>query len=320
VATASSIRHLSWIPWSQSAPAPSPAAEAAAVEQAIGATPIAAVPSDAVASTSASTTASAGPAAAEAASIEQAIGATPVADTTTAASTSAAADVSTSAADLASTPTIHTLSDATLGDLVRMNPETPLDTLLHSPEAIDAFTAVGDLPLIGLTHRWFSLPGWTVDALMSLHNLTGLPWWATIAATTLMIRLLVFRLVIEGQKHNVRLQAVSPQMSELTDRMKVAAAEKDQVGQQLAQSALQGLFKKHDVHPLRAIKVPLVQFPVFLSMFYGLRRLAEAPLPQFLEGGFSWVTDLTATDPYLILPALSVILTNVVIRVSHTRA
>jgi len=142
--------------------------------------------------------------------------------------------------------------------------------------------------------------------------------WATIAATTFMIRLLVFRLVIEGQKHNVRLQAVSPQMTELTSRIKQATVEKDQVGIQLAQGALQGLFKKHDVHPLRAIKVPLVQFPVFLSMFYGLRRLAEAPLPQFLEGGFSWVTDLTATDPYLILPLLSVVLTNVVIRVGQT--
>ena len=105
-------------------------------------------------------------------------------------------------------------------------------------------------------------------------------------------------------------------MTELTNRIKQSTVEKDQVGVQLAQGALQNLFKKHDVHPLRAMKVPLVQFPVFLSMFYGLRRLAEAPLPQFLEGGFSWVTDLTATDPYLILPALSVILTNVVIRVS----
>lgn len=71
---------------------------------------------------------------------------------------------------------IHTLSDATLGDLIRMNPDVPLDTLLHSPEAISAVATRADLSLIGLDHSWYSTIGWTVDALNSLHNLTGTPW------------------------------------------------------------------------------------------------------------------------------------------------
>jgi YidC/Oxa1 family membrane protein insertase len=50
-------------------------------------------------------------------------------------------------------------------------------------------------------------------------------------------------------------------------------------------------------------------------MFYGLRRMADAPVPGFIEGGFGWVTDLTLPDPYYILPITSAVLMNIVIRV-----
>lgn len=80
--------------------------------------------------------------------------------------------------------------------------------------------------------------------------------------------------------------------------------------------ALQNLWKEHGVHPLRMIKAPLIQAPVFITVFYALRRLADVPIPGFLDGGLGWVTDLTASDPYFVLPVLSVLFTNIVLRVS----
>jgi len=85
----------------------------------------------------------------------------------------------------------------------------------------------------------------------------------------------------------------------------------------VVQQTLINLFKQHDVHPARAMWVPLAQAPVFLSMFYGLRRMTGAPLPQLKEGGFGWVTDLTLADPYYILPITSMFLTNIVMRVRN---
>jgi YidC/Oxa1 family membrane protein insertase len=78
----------------------------------------------------------------------------------------------------------------------------------------------------------------------------------------------------------------------------------------VTQANVRNLWKTHDVNPFRSMLVPLMQLPIFLSMFYGLRRLAELPFPQFLEGGFAWVTDLTMADPYCILPLTSILFTS----------
>ncbi len=78
---------------------------------------------------------------------------------------------------------------------------------------------------------------------------------------------------------------------------------------------LKNLLTEHDVSPVKPALVPMAQLPIFLSVFYALRRLSEAPLPQFKEGGFGWVTDLTLPDPYYILPISSMVLTNIMLRV-----
>lgn len=143
------------------------------------------------------------------------------------------------------------------------------------------------------------------------------PRWATIALTTAFIRLCVFRIIIQLQSHNQRMAAVAPQMQALSTGLQAAQKAGDQASMQLHKEALQNLMAKHDVNPFRMMKVPAVQMPIFISMFYGLRRLAETPLPGFLEGGLGWVTDLTLADPYYILPITSIVFTNIVIRVSR---
>jgi hypothetical protein len=63
-----------------------------------------------------------------------------------------------------------------LSDLVALNPNVPLDDLLRSPEAASVITDISDLASIDLWHRFYSIPGWVADALVKLHDLTGLPW------------------------------------------------------------------------------------------------------------------------------------------------
>lgn len=141
--------------------------------------------------------------------------------------------------------------------------------------------------------------------------------WGAIAVVTVAIRLCLSRLVISGQKHNVRLQAVQPQMNRMMERIKQASAEGDQQSVSVLGQTLKNLMAEHQVSPLKPMMVPLAQLPVFIAMFYGLRRMAEAPFPQLKEGGFGWVMDLTLPDPYYILPITSMVLTNIVLRVSE---
>jgi membrane protein insertase Oxa1/YidC/SpoIIIJ len=51
----------------------------------------------------------------------------------------------------------------------------------------------------------------------------------------------------------------------------------------------------------------LFQMPVFISVFVGMRKMANLPVPSMKEGGLSWFTDLTAVDPYYALPALTML-------------
>lgn len=193
----------------------------------------------------------------------------------------------------------------TLEDLIT-NSGLPLEQVLNSPEAVHAAMKVSDLNLMGLSHSFINPAGWMRDALVGMHEMTGLPWWASIVAMTVAMRSCLIPLVIRGLKHNLRMAAVSEQFGGLMKRVTEAKTQQDPVAQQVALANLQTLMKKHNVSPFGALWTPLISVPFFLSMFYALRKFATLPLPQLKEGGFGWVTDLTAPDPLFILPITSV--------------
>lgn len=47
------------------------------------------------------------------------------------------------------------------------------------------------------------------------------------------------------------------------------------------------------------------QLPVFLSVFIGVRQMANLPVESMKFGGVLWFTDLTIPDPYYALPLLT---------------
>ncbi|WVQ96042.1 hypothetical protein IAU59_003142 [Kwoniella sp. CBS 9459] len=201
----------------------------------------------------------------------------------------------------------------TLEDLI-LNSGKPLEEVLNSQEAIHAAMKVSDLKLMGMEHGFFSISGWFTDAIVAIHTTTGLPWWATIASITVAIRLALSPILVSTQKHNVRLAAVNPQIQAFMERAKEAQAKQDVHAQTVVGQAMRQLMKDHNVNPLRALMLPAIQLPVFFTFFTVVRGLANLPLPQLKEGGFGWVTDLTVSDPYYILPLTSLVFTNLVFK------
>ncbi|WWC95819.1 hypothetical protein V866_002685 [Kwoniella sp. B9012] len=201
----------------------------------------------------------------------------------------------------------------TLADLI-LNSGKPLEEVLQSPEAVHAAMQVSDLKLLGYEHGFFSISGWFTDAIVGLHTTTGLPWWATIASITVAIRLALSPILVSTQKHNVRLAAVNPQIQGLMERAQEAKSKGDVHAQALTGQAMRQLMKDHNVNPLRALLLPAIQLPIFLTFFNIIRGLANLPLPQLKEGGIGWVTDLTQADPYYILPLTSLLFTNLVFK------
>ena len=62
--------------------------------------------------------------------------------------------------------------------------------------------------------------------------------------------------------------------------------------QQAAQE-MQALYAKHNISPMNLLALPLLQLPVFMSFFLGLRRLTES-FPDAHAGGAYWFVDLGA--------------------------
>ncbi|XP_053115047.1 mitochondrial inner membrane protein OXA1L [Hemicordylus capensis] len=140
------------------------------------------------------------------------------------------------------------------------------------------------------------------NILESLHVDLGLPWWGAIVAGTVVARCLIFPLIVKGQREAVKLNNHLPQINQLTSRLNEAKRMGNKFEFAKAYSDLALYQKTHDVNPLRGFLVPLVQAPIFISFFIALRKMAELPVPSLQTGGLWWFMDLTAADPYYVLP------------------
>ncbi|KAM3590608.1 uncharacterized protein V6R79_012529 [Siganus canaliculatus] len=140
------------------------------------------------------------------------------------------------------------------------------------------------------------------NLLEYMHVDLGLPWWGAIVIGTVVARLAVFPVIVKGQREAAKLNNVLPDMTKLTTRMNEAKQSGNKFEFAKAYSDLNMFQKKHDINPLRGFLVPLVQAPIFISFFIALRKMAYLPVPSMQTGGLLWFPDLTAADPFYILP------------------
>jgi YidC/Oxa1 family membrane protein insertase len=62
------------------------------------------------------------------------------------------------------------------------------------------------------------------------------------------------------------------------------------------------LYKKEKINPAGCCLPILIQMPVFLALYYVLLEAVELRQAPWIVG---WINDLTARDPYFILPVLN---------------
>ncbi|XP_012723138.2 mitochondrial inner membrane protein OXA1L [Fundulus heteroclitus] len=172
-----------------------------------------------------------------------------------------------------------------------------------APVAADILQAVAAEPrLVELGLAGYTPVGLIQSLLEFFHVDLGLPWWGAIVVGTVLARLAVFPVIVKGQREAAKLNNVLPEMTKLTNKMNEAKQSGNKYEFAKAYSDLNLFQKKHDVNPLRGFLVPLVQAPVFISFFIALRKMAYLPVPSLQTGGVLWFTDLSAADPFYILP------------------
>ena len=110
---------------------------------------------------------------------------------------------------------------------------------------------------------FFSYPMWLLEnGLVMLHYDCGLPWWGTIALTTLVARCGMLPLTVMQSKSMAKLAKVKPQLDVLQARLKEASSARGpnaHVESTKAQNELEALYKHHNIKPWYTIAGGLAQ-------------------------------------------------------------
>jgi YidC/Oxa1 family membrane protein insertase len=162
---------------------------------------------------------------------------------------------------------------------------------------------IGYLKAIGLDYGYG--PTATIEwVLEHIHVMGGLPWWGAIAATAILVRVVTFPLYLKSADQAARASALVSVTKPLQDQMKAAQEAGDQTGIMQAWTQINAVRKRAGLSYMQQFTPMIVQGVLGFCSFKLMRAMSALPVPGMQNGGFGWVTDLTVSDGYLLLPAL----------------
>ena len=138
-----------------------------------------------------------------------------------------------------------------------------------------------------------------------MHVGTGLPWWATIAATTVVVRLALTPVVVRLQANAVKINNLRPEIDPLLRKVQEARQTGNTALATTTTARMMALYRKHDCNPVKMMFMPFIQIPIFITFFITLRRMTELPVAGMSTEGALWFQNLTISDPYYALPVLA---------------
>jgi YidC/Oxa1 family membrane protein insertase len=128
---------------------------------------------------------------------------------------------------------------------------------------------------------------WTME---HIHELVG-SWGLSIVLLTLTVKLILFPLSAKAFRSMARMRQLQPRLLAIKERH---GEDKMKVNQETME-----LFRKEKVNPMNGCLPIVVQIPVFISLYWTLIESVELRQATFL-----WLKDLSAMDPYFVLPLL----------------
>jgi len=149
-------------------------------------------------------------------------------------------------------------------------------------------------PGLGLTvdYGWLTVISTPLFWVMSLFYDWTQNWGVAIILLTFMIKLLFFPLSAASYRSMAKMRLVAPKLEKLKERH---ADDREQLNR-----AMMDLYKTEKINPLGGCLPVLVQIPVFIALYWAILASVELRYAPF----FGWITDLSAADPYYILPVI----------------
>jgi YidC/Oxa1 family membrane protein insertase len=127
--------------------------------------------------------------------------------------------------------------------------------------------------------------------LTQLHALLGNWGWA-IVALVVVLKAAFYWLNASAYKSMAKMKAVNPKVMEMRERLKDKP-------QQMQQEMMR-IYREEKVNPLGGCLPIVVQMPFFIALYWVLLSSVEMRGAPWML----WITDLSARDPWFILPIL----------------
>ncbi|MBI5537932.1 MAG: membrane protein insertase YidC [Deltaproteobacteria bacterium] len=124
--------------------------------------------------------------------------------------------------------------------------------------------------------------------LVWLHKMIG-NWGIAIILMTLSVRTVLFPLTWKQIKSGLGMRRLKPEIDEINRKFKDDAQQKN--------LATMELWKKHKINPFGGCLPAIFQLPVWWALYTSLQTAVELYHTPFI-----WFRDLSAPDPYYILP------------------
>ncbi|WP_343377802.1 membrane protein insertase YidC [Buchnera aphidicola (Formosaphis micheliae)] len=121
-----------------------------------------------------------------------------------------------------------------------------------------------------------------------LHN-----WGVAIILITLVMRIIMYPFTKSQYISMVKIRSLQPQINDLKVKF---ADNKTKLSQEIM-----SLYKREHINPFSGFFSLLIQMPIFLALYYMLIGSIELRHAPFVL----WITDLSAQDPFYVLPIIT---------------
>lgn len=145
---------------------------------------------------------------------------------------------------------------------------------------------------LAIDYGWLTLVAVPIFVALSwLHKWLGNWGWAIIILT-IGIKALFYPLSAASYRSMAKMKMLAPKLQKM----------KEQFGddRQKMHQAMMDMYKTEKINPLGGCLPVVVQIPVFIALYWVLLYSVEMRHAPFAL----WIQDLTATDPYYILPII----------------
>jgi YidC/Oxa1 family membrane protein insertase len=165
-------------------------------------------------------------------------------------------------------------------------------TLWTGPKLQPEMAATAKYLDLSVDYGWLWFIASPLHKLLSfIHGIVG-NWGLAIMFLTFIVRGAMYPLTKAQYTSMAKMRMLQPKLTAMRERI---GDDRQRMSQEMME-----LYKKEKVNPLGGCLPIVLQMPIFISLYWALMESVELRHSPF----FGWITDLSAQDPYYILPLL----------------